>query len=183
MLHAGRCSWVSRSCPARLQRPVCARPPHSCSSRPSLRPRLHQQLPPQPAAMPALAQLTAPQTRAMHRARELGRFDTTGIARALAAALQVPWPTTRWPLHVFTSGACTCLLLSSFCHLMGCCSFHNSQAWLPAPCAQHPGLCRTILSCCGQPCVPQPPCHLLCDSNTKALLHSCSVPGVLGAGS
>ena len=39
-------SWISRSFPARLQRPVCARPPHSCSSRLSLQPRLHQQLPP-----------------------------------------------------------------------------------------------------------------------------------------
>ena len=61
------------------------------------------------------------------RARDLGNIDAKGMARALAAALQVPWPITRWPIHVFTSGACLCLLLSSFCHLMGCCAYHNTQ--------------------------------------------------------
>lgn len=49
------------------------------------------------------------------------------VSRALSAVLDVRWPSPRWPLHTFTSGACLCLLTSSLCHLFGCCSWHISQ--------------------------------------------------------
>lgn len=42
----------------------------------------------------------------------------------LAAALQVPWPVSRWPIYVFTAGAMVCLLTSATCHLFGCCAEH-----------------------------------------------------------
>lgn len=41
-------------------------------------------------------------------------------AAAEAAAHQV----ARWPMYVFFSGAMTCLLFSSMCHLFGCCEPH-----------------------------------------------------------
>lgn len=51
-----------------------------------------------------------------------------GRAAATAASLLgAQWPTQRWPIHVFTGGAITCMLTSSVCHLLGCCSFHISQ--------------------------------------------------------
>jgi adiponectin receptor len=37
------------------------------------------------------------------------------------------WPTARWPTFVYMGGAMTCLLLSTVCHLMGCCQKHISQ--------------------------------------------------------
>jgi adiponectin receptor len=46
---------------------------------------------------------------------------------AMAPVLQ--YPATRWPVYVYFSGAMTCLLTSSVCHLLGCCSKHQSQ-WL-----------------------------------------------------
>lgn len=49
------------------------------------------------------------------------------LARALLAVQDVRWPTTRWPMHVFTAGACVCLLTSSLCHLFGCCNWHISK--------------------------------------------------------
>ena len=61
---------------------------------------------------------------ALHGATE----PSTRLERLSVGGAQVPWPITRWPMHAFTAGACLCLLLSSFCHLMGCCSFHNAQA-------------------------------------------------------
>ena len=40
------------------------------------------------------------------------------------------WPVSRWPIHVFTAGACLCLLISAVCHLFGCCSAHiTSIMW------------------------------------------------------
>lgn len=41
------------------------------------------------------------------------------LLQSFAAVLS--WPVARWPTYVFCAGACTCLLLSAFCHLMGCC--------------------------------------------------------------
>jgi len=43
----------------------------------------------------------------------------------LAGGLQ--WPTPRWPMYVFCAGAMSCLLLSAFCHLLGCCQKHIAQ--------------------------------------------------------
>mmetsp|Transcript_15130 Transcript_15130/g.32811 ORF Transcript_15130/g.32811 Transcript_15130/m.32811 type:complete len:509 (+) Transcript_15130:114-1640(+) len=34
------------------------------------------------------------------------------------------WPTARWPTYVYMAGAMTCLMLSSVCHLLGCCQRH-----------------------------------------------------------
>ena len=48
-------------------------------------------------------------------------------AAAAASLLGAQWPAQRWPIHVFTGGAITCMLTSSVCHLLGCCSFHISQ--------------------------------------------------------
>ena len=63
-----------------------------------------------------------------------------GRAAATAASLLgAQWPAQRWPIHVFTGGAITCMLTSSVCHLLGCCSFHISQvrgAWLPCAACQ-----------------------------------------------
>ncbi len=39
------------------------------------------------------------------------------------------YPATRWPVYVYFSGAMFCLLTSSVCHLLGCCSQHQST-WL-----------------------------------------------------
>lgn len=50
----------------------------------------------------------------------------TMVHRALASILNVTWPVSRWPMHVFTTGAMICLLTSSLCHLFGCCSAHIS---------------------------------------------------------
>ncbi|KAL6756368.1 hemolysin-III related-domain-containing protein [Haematococcus lacustris] len=36
------------------------------------------------------------------------------------------WPTARWPVYVFCAGAMSCLLLSTVCHLLGCCKQHIS---------------------------------------------------------
>jgi len=58
-----------------------------------------------------------------------GLRDLEGRAAAAAArVLGARWPASRWPIHVFTAGAITCMLTSSVCHLLGCCSFHISQA-------------------------------------------------------
>ncbi|GMH44388.1 hypothetical protein BSKO_12340 [Bryopsis sp. KO-2023] len=35
-------------------------------------------------------------------------------------------PVTRWPIFVFMAGAMMCMLISSTCHLFGCCSRHSS---------------------------------------------------------
>ena len=51
-------------------------------------------------------------------------------AQLVAALSDAQWPTPRWPVHVFTAGAMTCLLTSSFCHLFGCCDWH----WTKVPC-------------------------------------------------
>lgn len=48
-------------------------------------------------------------------------------ARLAASLVGAEWPTRRWPIHVFTAGAMTCLFTSSFCHLFGCCSWHFAQ--------------------------------------------------------
>ncbi len=34
------------------------------------------------------------------------------------------WPTARWPVYVFLAGAMICLLTSTVCHTLGCCSEH-----------------------------------------------------------
>jgi hypothetical protein len=63
---------------------------------------------------------------------EVGWEGLRGLdGRAAAAAARVlgaRWPASRWPIHVFTAGAITCMLTSSVCHLLGCCSVHISQA-------------------------------------------------------
>lgn len=38
--------------------------------------------------------------------------------------LQRRWPTARWPVYVFLAGAMVCLLTSTVCHTLGCCSQH-----------------------------------------------------------
>lgn len=48
------------------------------------------------------------------------------IRQALASILETRWPVSRWPMHVFTTGAMVCLLTSSMCHLFGCCAAHVS---------------------------------------------------------
>ena len=55
-------------------------------------------------------------------------------ARLVAALSDAQWPTQRWPVHVFTAGAMTCLLTSSFCHLFGCCDWHWTKVRLPSCC-------------------------------------------------
>ena len=49
------------------------------------------------------------------------------VGSVLSAVLNAQWPVPRWPMHVFTAGACFCLLTSSICHLFGCCKLHISQ--------------------------------------------------------
>jgi predicted membrane channel-forming protein YqfA (hemolysin III family) len=44
---------------------------------------------------------------------------------AISPVLQ--YPSTRWPVYVYFAGAMACLLTSSVCHLLGCCSQHKSQ--------------------------------------------------------
>lgn len=63
----------------------------------------------------------------------LGPAPALQAAKGGAVVLQVPWPTRRWPMHVFTAGACTCLFLSSFCHLLGSYQFRNTQVLPPSP--------------------------------------------------
>ena len=81
-----------------------------------------------------------------------------GRAAATAASLLgAQWPAQRWPIHVFTGGAITCMLTSSVCHLLGCCSFHISQvrgAWLPCAACQPYSWARTRvpLQMCLQEC-------------------------------
>eukprot|EP01024_Parvocaulis_polyphysoides_P032645 TRINITY_DN29215_c1_g1_i1.p1 TRINITY_DN29215_c1_g1~~TRINITY_DN29215_c1_g1_i1.p1 ORF type:complete len:332 (-),score=19.37 TRINITY_DN29215_c1_g1_i1:344-1339(-) len=41
--------------------------------------------------------------------------------------MRVQWPTAKWPMYMFTFGACLCMLTSSACHLFGCCSQHIAQ--------------------------------------------------------
>ena len=50
-----------------------------------------------------------------------------GVHRAVAVLLDARWPVSRWPMHVFTAGAMICLLTSSVCHVLGCCSIHVSR--------------------------------------------------------
>ena len=68
-----------------------------------------------------------------HASRVLA-YGTDGLngvehryARLAASLVGAEWPTRRWPIHVFTAGAMTCLFTSSFCHLFGCCSWHFAQ--------------------------------------------------------
>jgi adiponectin receptor len=48
------------------------------------------------------------------------------LHNALASVLSPgsQWPVTRWPIYVFTAGACFCLLTSAVCHVFGCCAAH-----------------------------------------------------------
>ena len=71
----------------------------------------------------------------------LRRYGSDGLrglegkyARLVAALSDAQWPTQRWPVHVFTAGAMTCLLTSSFCHLFGCCDWHWTKVGLPSCC-------------------------------------------------
>eukprot|EP00798_Chlamydomonas_sp_ICE-L_P017428 gene17428-23729_t len=48
----------------------------------------------------------------------------THLYEALSASGRLQWPTERWPFYVFMAGAMCCLLLSSACHLLGCCKAH-----------------------------------------------------------
>ncbi len=63
-----------------------------------------------------------------HRVLAYGSEGLRGLegryAQLVAALSDAQWPTPRWPIHVFTAGAMTCLLTSSFCHLFGCCDWH-----------------------------------------------------------
>lgn len=63
-------------------------------------------------------------------------------AAAAASLLGADWPAKRWPIHVFTSGAIVCMLTSSVCHLLGCCSFHISQVRRPVH-----GLAEGVCTC------------------------------------
>ena len=69
--------------------------------------------------------------QAVGRVVEAGWEGLRGLegraAAAAASLLGAEWPAKRWPIHVFTSGAIICMLTSSVCHLLGCCSFHISQ--------------------------------------------------------
>jgi adiponectin receptor len=56
-------------------------------------------------------------------AAELSAVEAA-VHDALAAALEVRWPVSRWPIYVFTAGAMVCLLTSAVCHLFGCCAAH-----------------------------------------------------------
>ena len=73
-----------------------------------------------------------------------------GRAAATAASLLgAQWPAQRWPIHVFTGGAITCMLTSSVCHLLGCCSFHISQVGgARLPCAA----CQPRTGCYAEQC-------------------------------
>jgi adiponectin receptor len=48
------------------------------------------------------------------------------LHNALASVLSPgsQWPVSRWPMYVFTAGACLCLLTSAVCHVFGCCAAH-----------------------------------------------------------
>lgn len=48
----------------------------------------------------------------------------TAVHKAVATALDATWPVKRWPVYVFTAGAMICMLVSSICHLFGCCAAH-----------------------------------------------------------
>jgi len=56
----------------------------------------------------------------------------TALHNALASVLSPgsKWPVSRWPMYVFTAGACLCLLTSAVCHVFGCCAAHiASMMW------------------------------------------------------
>ncbi|KAG7672276.1 hypothetical protein Ndes2526B_g06732 [Nannochloris sp. 'desiccata'] len=50
----------------------------------------------------------------------------TALHNALASVLSPgsQWPVSRWPMYVFTAGACLCLFTSAVCHVFGCCAAH-----------------------------------------------------------
>lgn len=57
-----------------------------------------------------------------HQRQQLS-VGRSAVHRVLEEALSgvLSWPTARWPTYVYMGGAMTCLLLSSACHLLGCC--------------------------------------------------------------
>ena len=92
----------------------------------------------------SVAQSYAQQGRHAHQMQNSCRVAAYGsdglrglegkYARLVAALSDAQWPTQRWPVHVFTAGAMTCLLTSSFCHLFGCCDWHWTKVGLPSCC-------------------------------------------------
>ncbi|KAK9837509.1 hypothetical protein WJX81_007514 [Elliptochloris bilobata] len=74
-----------------------------------------------------LEEVSALEARVMDAGWEGLRGLEGRAAAAAASLLGAQWPAPRWPIHVFTGGAITCMLTSSACHLLGCCSFHISQ--------------------------------------------------------
>ena len=66
------------------------------------------------------------ESKISHMSSEAFHELEVALRRALASILDTSWPVSRWPMHVFTAGAMTCLLTSSMCHLFGCCNAHIS---------------------------------------------------------
>lgn len=61
--------------------------------------------------------------------QQLEQLVHGGATGRLATSLPrvVQWPAPRWPVYVYMAGTMICLLASSICHLLGCCSQHVSQ--------------------------------------------------------
>lgn len=66
-----------------------------------------------------------------HIVEELHSLDFEHIKAEIdslvASVLNTTWPVQRWPVYVFTAGAMACMLISSICHLFGCCAAHIAQ--------------------------------------------------------
>lgn len=60
------------------------------------------------------------------RVTEYARSNWQAL-KSVAHVLEMGWPVSRWPVHVFTGGAMICLLTSTLCHLFGCCSAHVAK--------------------------------------------------------
>lgn len=85
-----------------------------------------------------------------HKGANLRGLETA-ISHRLAAVVDLQWPSKRWPIHVFTAGAMTCLATSTVCHLFSNFGFKNVQVSSPG-CPAHwrpsQGPDRTLKPCC-----------------------------------
>ena len=65
-----------------------------------------------------------------HKGANLRGLETA-ISHRLASVVDLQWPSKRWPIHVFTAGAMTCLATSTVCHLFSNFGFKNIQVSSP----------------------------------------------------
>lgn len=124
-----------------------------------------------------------------HQMAQLLHATTGSLSASLARVVQ--WPTPRWPVYVYMAGTMACLLASTVCHLLGCCSQHVSQlmwrfdyAGIAAliiasfiPTVYYTFMCMpalrffylTLISIMGEPC-----CVVrLAESAPRARMHAC----------